>query len=186
MGDLYLALLHHPVLDKNGAVVTTAVTNLDVHDIGRLARTFELRAFYVCTPVETLRRLVARIIRHWESGPGATYNASRREALALVRQADDLDGAVTDVERETGQLPRLVATTARPAPARLAYDALRERLRRDPRPELLVFGTGWGLTPEVLARCDDVLEPVRGPGAYNHLSVRSAAAIILDRLRNGR
>ena len=41
VADLYLALLHHPVYDKNGAVVTTAVTNLDVHDIGRLARTFE-------------------------------------------------------------------------------------------------------------------------------------------------
>jgi len=35
MADLYAALLHHPVYDKNGAVVTTAVTNMDVHDFGR-------------------------------------------------------------------------------------------------------------------------------------------------------
>ena len=60
------------------------------------------------------------------------------------------------------------------------------RLRTDPRPELLIFGTGWGLTREILDRCDDLLEPVRGTGEYNHLSVRSAASIILDRLRNGR
>ncbi len=186
MGDLYLALLHHPVLDKTGAVVTTAVTNLDVHDIARLARTFAVRAFYVCTPVETQRRMVARVMRHWDSGPGATYNPNRREALALVRQVDDLDAAVTDIERETGRLPRLVATTARRGPGRLAFDALRARLEREARPELLVFGTGWGLAPAVLARCDDVLEPICGPGPYNHLSVRSAAAIVLDRLRNGR
>ena len=186
MGDLHLALVHHPVLDKNGAVVTTAVTNMDVHDIARLARTFGVRRYYVCTPVSTLQRLVERIILHWEEGPGATYNESRKEALAIVRLADELDDAVTDVERETGHMPRLVATSAREGGVRLGYDVLRRRLREDPRPELLVFGTGWGLTREVLERCDDFLEPIRGVGDYNHLSVRSAASIILDRLRNGR
>jgi hypothetical protein len=104
----------------------------------------------------------------------------------VVRLADELDAAVTDVERETGVLPRLVATSAREGGRRLGYDALRERLRTDARPELLVFGTGWGLTRDVLDRCDDLLEPIRGSGDYNHLSVRSAASIILDRLRNGR
>jgi hypothetical protein len=186
VGDLYLALLHHPVFDKNGAIVTTAVTNIDVHDIARMARTFGLRGFYVCTPVETLRRLVARIIRHWESGPGATYNETRKEALALVRQAPDLDAALADIEHETGQLPRLVATTARDGDDRLSYDGLRRRLAESDRPELLVFGTGWGLATEVLDRVDDVLEPIRGRDSYNHLSVRSAAAVILDRLRSDR
>ena len=186
VGDLYLALVHHPVLDKNGAVVTTAVTNLDVHDIARLARTFGVRGYYVCTPIPTLQRLVSRIVLHWEEGPGAVYNETRKEALAIVRLADELDDAITDVERETGRMPRLVATSAREGGARLGYDALRRRLADDPRPALLVFGTGWGLTREVLDRCDDVLEPIRGVGDWNHLSVRSAASIILDRLRNGR
>lgn len=186
MRDLYLALVHHPVLDKNGAVVTTAVTNMDVHDIARLARTFGVRGYYVCTPIPTLQRLVERIILHWEEGPGAAYNETRKQALAVVRMADELDAAVTDVERETGMLPRLVATSARAGGPRLAYETMRARLRTDGRPELLVFGTGWGLTAEVLDRCDDLLEPIRGVGDYNHLSVRSAAAIILDRLRNGR
>ena len=85
MGDLYLVLLHHPVYDKNGAVVTTALTNMDVHDIGRIACTYEARAFYVATPVPTLRRLVDRIMRHWSTGPGSTYNQTRKEALARVR-----------------------------------------------------------------------------------------------------
>jgi hypothetical protein len=186
MADLYLALLHYPVYDKTGAVVTTAVTNLDVHDLARLSRTFGVRAFYVCTPIETLQRLVARIIRHWEVGPGATYNATRREALALVRQAPELDDAIADIERETGHLPRLVATTARAGEHRLGHDALRARLAADGPPELLILGTGWGLTADVLARADDVLEPIQGTGSYNHLSVRAAAAIMLDRLRAGR
>ena len=186
MGDLYLALIHHPVLDKNGVVVTTAVTNMDVHDIARLARTFGVRRYYVCTPIPTLQRLVERIILHWEEGPGATYNETRKDALAVVRLADELDAAITDVERETGAMPRLVATSAREGGDRLSYETMRARLRADPRPELLIFGTGWGLTREVLDRCDDLLEPIHGTGDYNHLSVRSAASIILDRLRNGR
>ncbi|HXJ36071.1 MAG TPA: RNA methyltransferase [Candidatus Eisenbacteria bacterium] len=186
MADLYVALVHHPVLDKNGAVVTTAVTNMDVHDIARLSRTYGVRGFYVCTPVPTLQRLVTRIIWHWETGPGAAYNETRKEALAVVRVVDELDAAMTDVERETGVLPRLVATSAREGTDRLSYGALRDEIRGDGPPVLLVFGTGWGLTKEVLDRCDALLEPVRGIGDYNHLSVRSAAAVILDRLRNGR
>jgi hypothetical protein len=186
MADLYIALLHHPVHDKTGAIVTTAVTNLDVHDMARQARTFGVRAFYVCTPVPTLRRLVARIMRHWDSGPGATYNVNRREALALVRLAPDLDAAMAEIEAETGQLPRLVATSARTGPSRLPYASLRARLAAPGPAELLIFGTGWGLAAEVMDRVDDVLEPITGTGDWNHLSVRAAAAIILDRLRNER
>lgn len=186
MADLYLALLHHPVYDKTGMVVTTAVTNLDVHDIARMSRTFGVRAYYVCTPVDTLRRLVARIMRHWERGPGATYNATRRDALALVRLAPELDAAIAEIEAETGHLPRLVATSARGGPDRTSFAALRARLDAPGPPVLLVLGTGWGLAREVMDRVDDVLEPISGVGPYNHLSVRAAAAIMLDRLRNGR
>ena len=186
MGDLYLTLLHHPVYDKNGAIVTTAVTNMDVHDLGRLARAFAVRAYYVATPVATLRRLVERIMRHWDTGPGSIYNHTRKEALALARLAPDLDAVIADIERETGELPRLVATSARGGEGRVTFADLRRRLDEEPRPVLLVLGTGWGLTAEVLGRVDDVLEPIRGTADWNHLSVRSAAAIILDRLRGDR
>jgi hypothetical protein len=47
---------------------------------------------------------------------------------------------------------------------------------------LLMFGTGWGMSEELLARADYFLAPIDGPTPYNHLSVRSACAIILDRL----
>lgn len=186
MAELFVALLHHPVLDKNGAIVTTAVTNMDIHDIARSATTYGVRRFYVATPVQALRALSEKILEHWETGYGSTYNLTRKEALALVRIDTDLDGVLVAVERETGQRAVLVVTSARPGPDRIDYAELRRRLADDPSPYLLVFGTGWGLAPEVMRRADLVLAPVVGPTDYNHLSVRSAAAIILDRLRGTR
>jgi hypothetical protein len=53
-------------------------------------------------------------------------------------------------------------------------------------PCLLIFGTAWGLSPALLETADFVLAPIEGPTDYNHLSVRSAAAIILDRLLGDR
>ena len=183
MADLYLAILHHPVLDKNGQVVTTAVTNMDIHDIARSARTYGVRAFYVVTPVKALQVLAAKIIEHWQTGFGSTYNVTRTDALSLVRLERDLDSALLDLERDTGMRPRLVATSAREGGNRVSFSALRAELGVSPDPHLIVLGTGWGLAPEVTERADAVLEPIHGPTDYNHLSVRSAAAVILDRLR---
>jgi hypothetical protein len=188
MAPLYIALLHYPVWDKNGAIVTTAVTNLDVHDIARLAKVYGLEAIYVVTPVVTMRRLVARIIEHWATGYGAEYNPTRKEALALVRFSDTLETTICEVERDAGTMPCIVATSARhrERATSTSFADLRARLAADARPYLLLLGTGWGLTDEALGQADLVLEPVRGVGEYNHLSVRTAAAVILDRLRADR
>jgi hypothetical protein len=186
MADLYIALLHHPVLDKNGQIVTTAVTNMDIHDIARSATTYGVRRFYVVTPVRALRMLSEKILEHWETGHGSTYNLTRKEALALVRIEVDLDGTLVAVERESGERPLLVVTSARSGPDRTSYAALRQRLEAPGPPHLMLFGTGWGLAPEVMGRADLCLAPIEGPTPYNHLSVRAAAAIILDRLRGTR
>ncbi|HVN85326.1 MAG TPA: RNA methyltransferase [Candidatus Binatia bacterium] len=183
MGDLYLALLHYPVVDKNGLIVTSAVTNMDVHDIARSARTYGAREFYVATPVKTLHALVAKIMEHWETGFGSTYNETRKDALGLVRLANDLDDVIVAIEHGAGVRPVVVVTSARPGPKRISFATLRHRLETTSEPRLLVFGTGWGLAPSIIARADEILEPVVGPSDYNHLSVRSAAAVILDRLR---
>ncbi|HWO43721.1 MAG TPA: tRNA (guanosine(37)-N1)-methyltransferase TrmD [Candidatus Eisenbacteria bacterium] len=179
---LFLALLHHPVYDKNRRVVTTAVTNMDIHDIARAARTYDIDGFYVVTPVKALQKLARKIIEHWEQGYGSQYNATRKEALALVSIADDLDSVVIDIERRHGQKPRLVATTARPGENRASFAEIRDMLLRETHPFLILLGTGWGLTEAVFAQSDYILEAVEGRSDYNHLSVRSAAAIILDRL----
>ena len=182
MAPLYLALLHFPVYDKNGHVVTTAVTHLDIHDIARSACTFGVRRFYVVTPVQALRELSARILTHWESGWGATYNATRKDALALVGLTNDLEQTIVDVERDAGATPMLLVTSARTQRPTISYAGLRRLIAETTRPLLVLFGTGWGLTRDVMDRADHQLPAVLGTGDYNHLSVRSAAAIILDRM----
>src|SRR5574337_728802 len=152
MAELYLALLHHPVLDKNGQVVTTAVTNMDIHDIARSARTYGVRAFYVVTPVKALQVLATKIMEHWRTGFGSTYNATRKDALSLVRLERDLDSVLLSLEHETGMRPRLVATSARSGAHRVAFSAARDQLSVSLEPHLLVLGTGWGLAPEVTER----------------------------------
>ncbi|MGH7896828.1 MAG: RNA methyltransferase [Candidatus Binatia bacterium] len=180
--DLYVVLLHHPVYDKNGQIVATAVTNMDVHDLARIGKTYGLSGIFIATPVRALRLLAEKIIEHWKSGFGAEYNETRREALALVRTVVDLDQAILEIERETGERPVLVATSAREASGRTSFAELRARLRAQRSPHLLILGTGWGLAREILDRSDLVLEAIRGVGDYNHLPVRAAAAILLDRL----
>ncbi len=179
---LSIGLLHYPVYDKNGQVVTTAVTNMDIHDIARSARTYGVKRFYVVTAVKALQKLALKIIAHWEEGYGSQYNHTRKEALALVRLKDTLDDVILDLEREYGGKPQLVMTSARPGGKRTSFTELREMLIRDAGPFLLLLGTGWGLIDAVLAQSDYLLEPIDGGTDYNHLSVRSAAAVILDRL----
>ena len=179
---IYVALLHYPVYDKNGQVVTTAVTNMDIHDIARAGKTYAIKGFYVVTPVKALQKLARKIIEHWEEGYGSQYNVTRKEALALARICDTLDDVLIDVERESGEKPLLVVTSARAGEKRASFPALREMLNNNTRPFLILFGTGWGLTEAIFSQADYVLEAIEGTSGYNHLSVRSAAAIVLDRL----
>jgi hypothetical protein len=179
---VFLALLHHPVYDKNKQIVTTALTNMDVHDIARSSRTYGVRGFYVITPVKALQKLALKIIEHWQHGYGSHYNTTRKEALSVARIRDALDDVLIDIERETGEKPIIIATSARPAAGRTSFVAVKDMLIEEARPFLILLGTGWGLTESVFARANYVLEPIEGTADYNHLSVRSATAIILDRL----
>jgi len=179
---LYIALLHYPVYDKNGQVVTSAVTNMDIHDIARAGKTYGIKGFYVVTPVKPLQQLARKIIDHWQEGYGSQYNATRKEALALARISDTLDDVLIDVERESGEKPLLVVTSARTGEKRASFTALRDMLRNNTHPFLILFGTGWGLTEAIFSQANYVLEAIEGTHGYNHLSVRSAAAIVLDRL----
>jgi hypothetical protein len=181
MARLYLALCHHPVMNRRGEVIAAAVTNLDLHDIARAARTFGVRGFFVVTPLEDQQGFARRIVDHWTSGPGADHLPDRRQAMQLVRIMGSLSDAVAAVTAAEGQPPVTVATAARRYPQAIDYTSMRGMLAAE-RPHLLLFGTAWGLAPEVITAAVHVLAPVAGAAGYNHLSVRSAAAIILDRL----
>jgi hypothetical protein len=177
VADLYVALLHHPVLDRHGEVVTTALTNIDVHDIARSCRTFGVRAFYVVTPVDAHRALARRVVRHWQSQHGAEFNPSRHDALERVRLARSLEGVEIDIEKSSGSVPRKIATSARSLPNGVGYTG---------PPFLVLLGTGSGLTADLVERAQYRLEPIHGVDGYNHLSVRAAAAVLLDRLAGTR
>ena len=185
---MHCALVHHPVRARDDSTVTTAVTNLDVHDIARTARTYGLVRYFVVTPIEAQRVLVERILEHWRSGAGARRVPERTEALALVRIVESIDGAKAAIEAEHGVAPRVVATAARSSGglSLRSYAEEAAELERIDRPTLLLFGTGHGLTRETLAGADALLAPIEGRAGYTHLSVRAAAAITLDRLLGGR
>jgi hypothetical protein len=181
--SLSIALIHYPVYDKNRDIVATAVTNLDIHDIARSSRSYGVPRYYIVTPVEEQRRLVEKIREHWLTGWGSSYNPKRKLALELLQTENSLQDAVADLERRTGRKPKLVVTGASGRPNSIGFGRLRELIDEDPeQPFLLLLGTGWGLTEQVFDSGDYVLEPISGGGDYNHLSVRSAAAIMLDRL----
>jgi len=181
-----LALLHYPVYDKNRRVVASAVTNLDLHDIARLARTFGLFRYYVVTPIAEQRALAERIRGHWQVGCGANYNPMRREALDLLRVTPRLEDVLTELESDYKRPPKIVVTGAKARANSVSCAGLRRLIEETDQPHLLLFGTGWGLTDEIFELADFVLEPIMGAGDYNHLSVRAAVAIILDRLMGER
>ncbi len=181
-GKLSIALMHYPVYDKNRKIVTSAVTNLDLHDIARAARTFDLFRYYVVTPLEEQKNLVRRIANHWRNGWGAAYNPKRKEALDLIVVSDKMQDAVENLERESGNKVKIIATGAKGHLANISFREMAKLLEDEGYSYLMILGTGWGLSDEILSKADYVLEPIRGAGEYNHLSVRSAAAIIMDRL----
>jgi hypothetical protein len=179
---LYIALLHHPVKNKNGETIASAVTNLDLHDISRIAKTYGVAAFYVVTPLEDQKALVEKIVSHWIDGWGGKYNPDRRKALSLVRVKSTLAQVVEDIKAEDNVAVNIVATCAAQKKQTLGCSDFRRRLNKADHTYLLAFGTAWGLTDEFLDSADFVLEPIKGNTGYNHLPVRAAVAIILDRI----
>jgi hypothetical protein len=181
--DLFVALLHHPVIDRTGRIVTSAITSLDLHDIARSARTYGVRAFFVVHPIAEQREFAATVIDHWRFDFGRQHDSRRREALELIEIVADLDAAAASAERIAAARPALVHTSARNQQG-LSFAALRARMETaGAAPVMLLLGTGFGLAPAVRERADLALEPIAGATDYNHLSVRAAAAIMLDRLR---
>ncbi len=176
-----MALTHYPVVNKKGDTITAAVTNLDLNDISRAAKTYGVRSLYVVTPLFDQQELVERIVSHWTAGVGSRYNPIRRKALELIIAKDSLSEVVDDIAKNSEGSPKTVVTCARPTARSISFGKFREMLQAG-KPYLLIFGTAWGLSEKIINSADYVLEPVKGNTDYNHLSVRSAAAIILDRL----
>ena len=182
MAKLYVGLVHYPIYNKRMDVIASAITNFDIHDISRTCRTYDVSRYYLIHPLDVQRELIEKIIGYWQEGYGKTYNPDRHDALKRVCWQRDIEAAAQDIEAQCGQRPYIVTTDARIYPNTVSYTFMRKQLHEGDRPILLLFGTGFGIEAETMKKFDYILEPIYGPCVYNHLCVRSAAAIILDRL----
>lgn len=177
----YIFLVHYPVFNKNGEKIASAIANFDLHDLSRLARTYGLKGVYIIQPLEDQRKLAEELIDYWLTKKGAQYNPLRKEAIKLIKIFETLDSAILEVESIEGERPILLGTDASPKRKYVKCEEIRNLLWE--KPLALVLGTAWGLCDEVLDKCDYFLEPIWGRlDTYNHLSVRSAASIFIDRI----
>ena len=194
---LSVGLVHWPIRDRQGVTVATNITNLDVHDISRVSKAYGLENYFIIHPSAEQLMFVARLLDHWQVGEGKRMNPIRSQALTIVRTVADVEAAA----RALGPDTVVIGTTARTIEGvkRVSFEGLRGFLETgkadgiDPEigaklagksSVLLLFGTGFGMTDELLKSCHLLLEPLKGapPLDYRHLSVRSAVSICLDRL----
>jgi len=180
--NLAIALVHYPIYNRKGEVGCTNVTNFDLHDLARLARTYGLHHYYVIHPYQSQRDMVTRIHQYWTEGLGSKLNPDRKEAMDLLVVLASLGEAIQHVTNSYGRAPWLVYTDARSLFPPLTFQRLRRMLKTRKAPCLLIFGSGWGIQREEIRRGNYFLQPIVTSSNYNHLSVRSAASIILDRL----
>jgi hypothetical protein len=183
MRRVAVVLLHFPVLDRAGQEVTTAITNLDVHDIARSAFTYGMERYYVVHPIGAQRALVERVRTHWVDGAGKLRIPDREAPMKAVRAVPSLEDALRDWGE--GEPVEFWSTSAADVPGSIGHeDACRILATPGPR-VMLGFGTGWGMSPRLHDIATRRLKPIPSPRSdgYNHLSVRAAAAILFDRLR---
>ncbi len=176
-----IALVHYPVINRNGETIGSAVTNLDIHDIARAGKTYGIGTYWLVTPYEEQQELAGEIVGHWTKGYGGRANSDRGNALSIVRICADLEEVIRLASEKFSARPLVLSTCAKPQPDTIEYAEMRTRIWEG-EPVLLLLGTAWGLAPELLTWSDATLPPLCGKNPFNHLSVRSAASIIMDRL----
>ena len=180
MNKLYVGLVHYPVVNKFGDVVTTSITNLDIHDIARSCMTFGVEKLFIINRLESQKKLFERIKKFWDSDIARKYNKDRVKAFSVLDYEFNIDDAVKKIITQEGVDPVIVTTTAARIEGQISMKQLNDLTEN--KPILLLFGTANGLTEDTHNNADYILLPIDGAHEYNHLSVRSAAAIVLDRI----
>jgi tRNA (guanine37-N1)-methyltransferase len=177
----YVALMHDEVLLPHGEG-TTSVTSLDIHDIARSSKTYGFRGFFIVTPLKDQQKIAQKLLSFWQHEGGGEYNPDRQTALATTSIIASCDDVIAHIEQHHGQKPVVITTSAQSTttiPLISYYE--QERVWQEQRPVLLLLGTGRGLAPRAYVRASYQLLPLEGYADFNHLSVRSAAAVIFDR-----
>jgi tRNA (guanine37-N1)-methyltransferase len=179
----YIVLMHSDVyVGSERQLGTTSVTSLDIHDIARSAKTFGFKNFFLVTPLQDQQMIVKTLLGFWQEGDGVEYNHSRHTAVSQVRLMSNLNEVISAITEKEGKPPLLVATSAREVSdvPHITFND-QEQVWQEKRPVLFIFGTGQGLSDQLVRSCNYLLTPIHGFSLFNHLSVRSAVAIALDR-----
>lgn len=184
----YVALMHTEVMVPNnqGCVQgQTSVTSLDIHDVARSACTYGLQEYFLVTPLIDQQKIIMTLLDFWMSPEGTAYNKQRQEAVSKVKIASTLQEVIDAIQKQEGKEPVVIGTSAREeeyckhSNPITYYDQSAVFCKQ--QPVLFILGTGHGLAPSLLERCTFMLPPIQGFTDFNHLSVRSAAAVIFDR-----
>ncbi|MFH1729284.1 MAG: tRNA (guanosine(37)-N1)-methyltransferase TrmD [Pseudomonadota bacterium] len=178
--NLYLAIIHYPIKGKDGKTCATSITNLDIHDIARAARTYGAKKVFFIHPNKSQRDFANDLLNHWKQGFGASYNPDRKDAVELIHIKHNLNEAIKDIEKTCDNKPLILATSAIEDKKDVSFKKIEKQIFENPC--LLLFGTGWGLEDSILEKSDYKIEPIKGTCNYNHLSIRSAVSITLDRM----
>ena len=178
----YVMEVHYPVLDKRGEKSSTAITGMDLHDIARACRTYGIKKYLLVTPLQQQREMAQKIVTHWTEGWGASYNHDRSEAFSTLKIFASVNRALKWVREREKTEPFKIATTAKSVGGAVHWLSLKRRILEEDLAPVFIFGTGWGLHQDVIDDADSVMTPIAGGlDSWNHLSVRSAVSITLDR-----
>ncbi|MCF7799487.1 hypothetical protein K9L05_02740 [Candidatus Babeliales bacterium] len=179
----YVALMHNNILVEEDKEGHSSITSLDIHDIARSASTYGIKNYFVVSELEDQQKILSTFLGFWGGQEGKEYNKNRSQAVDIIIPTINLDQVIFHIEKESNIKPIIIATSAKISKFenKLIDYYSQGMIFEKKRPVLFLFGTGKGLSDNILDRCDYILLPINGMTDYNHLSVRSAAAIILDR-----
>lgn len=181
INNVFVGLVHYPVYNKNREKVCTSITNLDLHDISRTCKTYGVKKFFIINPQNSQKQIFLRLKKFWDSNIAKDYNISRFNAFNIIEFAESIEATENKIKNTFSQNPILITTSARSIKKSTKPVELKKIFRQD-IPKLILFGTAYGLTDEIIEKSKILLEKILGVSHYNHLSVRSAVAITLDRL----
>lgn len=179
----YAVLMHDEVRMKDGTSGTSSIASLDIHDIARSSTTYGIKGYFIVTRLKDQLKLFETFLNFWQSEDGLEYNQSRHKAVSIIQPAQSLTDVVEKITQIEKTAPIIIATCARKREQKLPFLDFHSQgmVWAQKKPILFVFGTAHGLSDSVINRADYILLPINGMTLYNHLSVRSAAAIVFDR-----
>jgi tRNA (guanine37-N1)-methyltransferase len=178
----YIVLMHSQVNTKDENSGHTSVASIDIHDIARSSAMYGIKKYFLVTELEDQFKIIETFLKFWQSDVGLNYNQSRFNAVSRVSAVTTIDNVINEIEAIENAKPLIITTSAKDHPFGQKIDYQSQGLVwKHNRPVLIVLGTGQGLNNDIMQRSDFILTPITGMTGYSHLSVRSAAAIILDR-----